>query len=301
MTRTRILILILVFFAATGGATYEAIVILRQREQLNVVREHVTRAKEQIASLRKDLDALRSEMHLAEQQLAKLPPPAAGDESDATRARQREIADWVGRVKELKRHFEQRPEQRIPQMQLLTDDDWLRAARTAGLETDGQTRKAVAEVRDAAKRKFNPQLAGALKKFMQATNGQLPRTTLDLANFFEPPVDLAMLQRYEMIPAGQTGGTKTYWAIREISPVDENFDNRFQIAANGAGMWASGPAAWTNGFSESHQRAKQQYAAANGGVAPPSLTAALPYFDPPLDPALVEKLLHAEQSRPAGP
>lgn len=302
MTRARLMLLVLVFFAATGGATYEAIVIFRQREQLQAAREHVTRSKEEIASRSEDLDALRSELHLAEQQLAKLPPPpAATVDSAATRARQREIADWLERVKQLKRHFEQRPEQRIPEMQLLTDDDWLRAASTAGLETDGQIRKVVAAVRDAAKRKFNPKLAGALKKFMQATNGQLPRTALDLANFFEPPVDLAILQRYEMIPAGQTGGSKAYWVIREISPVDEDFDSRFQVAVNGALMWGAGPTAWTNGFSESHQRARRKYAEANGGVAPATLAETLPYFNPPLDPALVEKLLKAEQARAAGP
>ena len=134
----------------------------------------------------------------------------------------------------------------------------------------------------------------ALVKFTKAASNQLPLTTTELAPYIDPPIDAAMLQRYVMLKTGSAAGVGGNWAVQEKTPIDEDYDTRYQFGATGGFSSLSPPIAWIENFQELSQHAYQAYAAANKGASPVKTSQLIPYFDPPLPPATVEKLIKAE-------
>jgi hypothetical protein len=294
---TRILVVVAVSITAVAGTIYEARVATRQREQLQALQKRSAQWAQQIATLRRERDDTLQELKIAERQLAELSPATGVSPSSAERTREIEVKAWLARVKQLKRLFAEDPARQIPEMQLLTDDDWLRAARQAELDSDMTMRKALAAVRDAAKAKLVRMMAQALGKFTKAASDQLPLTTTELAPYFDPPIDGAMLQRYTMARTGSAASAGGNWAIQEKTPIDEDFDTRSFVGANGNSGGMGQPLAWIENFQTLEQQALKAYAKANNGASPSKTSQLIPYFDPPLALATVEKLIKAESER----
>ena len=79
------------------------------------------------------------------------------------------------------------------------------------------------------------QLQPALKIYVQANHGQFPANLAQLQPFFKPPVDGAILQRYEIVPHEKVpeahwGGA---WVVTQKSPVDKDYDRRVVVGAEG--------------------------------------------------------------------
>jgi hypothetical protein len=294
---TRTLVVVAVSIAAVAGTIYEARIATRQREQLQALQSRSAQWEQQIAALRRERDETLEELKIAERQLTELSPATETSQSSAERAREIEVRAWLARVKQLKRLFSENPSRQIPEMQLLTDDDWLRVAKQAELDSDMTMRKALAAVRDAAKSRFARMMAQALGKFTKAASDQLPLSTTELAPNFDPPIDGAMLQRYVMLKTGSTASVGGNWAIQEKTAIDEDYDTRYQIGANGGTSSLSPPIAWIENFQALAQQAYKAYADANKGASPAKISQLIPYFDPPLAPATAEKLIKAESER----
>lgn len=297
-TRARLLVAAVSLATITGGI-YGLRVILDQREEIRMLQQRADQRARDAATLRRQHDGTARELSMAELQLARLAPRSI----DSGSARQMEIRAWLACLKRLKQLVTEKPEHSIPELRLLTDDDWLRVARRVELETDEHVRKALATLRDTAKGKFRSLLTRALMKFTKHFDGQLPPTTLALASYFEHPVEPAMLQRYEMIASGKVSdvGALGAWVIREAAPVDADYDGRFHVGAKGSGGILPGPGAWLPGFQENSRRAREDYAKAHNGMRPANLAQTLSYFDPPLEPATIERLLKAERERSSSP
>jgi hypothetical protein len=297
LVSTRTLVVVAVSIAAVAGTIYEARVATRQREQLQALQNRSAQWEQQTAALRRERDDTLKELKIAERQLAELSPTTGISQSSAERARETEIKAWLARVKQLKRLFAENPARQIPEMQLLTDDDWLRVAKQAELDSDMTMRKALATVRDAAKAKLVRMMAQALGKFTKVANNQLPLTTTELAPYFDPPIDSTMLQRYAMVRTGSAATADGYRAIQEKTPIDEDYDNGYQVGANGSYGSMPPPFAWIENFQTLEQHAYKAYADANKGASPAKISQLIPYFDPPLAPATAEKLIKAESER----
>ncbi len=123
------------------------------------------------------------------------------------------------RVALLKKLFAELPAQRIPEIKLLTDSDWLDVARTHELDTTSDIRVALAEIRALARRKFADELRPALQKFITASEGQLPTDPAQLI----PHLSFAdlgpLLGRYHLIRTGKSTD-RTEKVIQENSDSD---------------------------------------------------------------------------------
>ncbi|MEN9576918.1 MAG: hypothetical protein RL514_4773 [Verrucomicrobiota bacterium] len=104
------------------------------------------------------------------------------------------------RAQELWQKLNQAPTNWIPELQFLKDEDWRKVALGQRWETEDETRKAFGQLRNAAKERFIDQLGNALQKYGQATAGQTPAKLADVATYFSPPVEVSLLDRYELIP-----------------------------------------------------------------------------------------------------
>lgn len=295
----RSLLLAAAVLALAGGGIFQARVIVNQRVELQALQKLHTDTERLAAALRRTGDAIHAELKAAEQQLEALPAPTFLDAAMA--AREHETKAWLARVKQLKRLFEERPDQCIPEMQWLTDEDWLRVAKRASFADDHGTRKALGDLRNQAKEKFFKRAMLALRAFAKNANGEPPSSIMAFASSFETPVDAAILERYEIVKGDTYGGTKPgELTLREKRAVDEDYDSRWNATSNGQnyGRTSLGaPYAWIPDFWERTARAYRAYAEAHGGDRPSGTTQALPYFDPPIDPIKAALLVRFERER----
>ncbi len=319
MNSTRLLALVTVLVVLAGLLFQGSRMLSRQRAQLAAAQQRTEDLNRQLAARDRARDATLSELALAEKQLAQLSPARTDTKNLDSRTADAEFAPWIARVKRLQQLVEQHPDQRIPELRLLTDDDWLLVARRNKLDSGEDVRRALAAVRTAAKNRFVASLTEAIQRFNAAAtpdqtvavprpgrggapgDGSVtlvripPATAMDLAPYLQNPADAAVLTRLAIFPNGSG------WKLQEKDTIDPEYDGGYWISSNFgrvSGSVTPAPWAWLPpDFDERSLRANNAYLAANNGLPAPGFAERLPYFDPPLEPAIAEKFLKAERDR----
>lgn len=204
-------------------------------------------------------------------------------QNDPTALAAKTLMDKVNR---LKQRLAATPGATIPEMKLLTDEDWLSAANCK-LDTDTDYRKAMAALRTDAESKVVPILKSALQAYLQANNQQFPADISQLEPYFTSPLDQAILDRWEVTSPSTIPniGVGSGGIITEKAAVDEIFDSRTAIGAEGYG---------TSDFlaAEAQPQLTQvmkAYQAANNGGNPADVSQLLPYATTPEQQAAVQK------------
>jgi hypothetical protein len=201
--------------------------LAEQIQRLSGERDAITR---QLTSLREDnerlhrdaadLLRLRSEIRRLRNESRQLAQGRAGDANDPTVVA---AQAWVDRIKLLKERFEQWPGKKTPELQLLTEQDWLNESAKRQLDSDDACREAMAHLRRAAKDKFASAVSEALEQFAKSNNEQLPSDLSQLTSYLKPPVD-SLLQGYEIAtpgsvhppqPSGPNSDRAETWALVE--------------------------------------------------------------------------------------
>lgn len=108
------------------------------------------------------------------------------------------LEGWLNRVQALTKWLDKMPEKRIPQMKLLTEEDWLEAAKNAKVDTELGAREALASLRRLALERFRRPMEQALNLYIKENAGQFPTDPRLLAAYFEPEVPIEMLTNFEV-------------------------------------------------------------------------------------------------------
>ena len=292
MTSFRTIFILSVLGLGVGAGFLEFQVLAPQRALLASLRMQVKRLTQEVTQARTEAETAQQELASARQELAAWRTRAAefADRPDAAATK----GSWLARTRQLQQLFALRPEQRIPELSLLTDRDWLSAAMTADLDSAEGQRKALADARSVAKGKFVAQLDAALRRYVPAHQGMLPTDILQLGPEFDSPPDLAMLQRYQMQQTGLASKVRpSDRAIEETGVIDEQFDSRYHVQATGG----YGAQSMASGVDPTIALATQNAYKAflkDHPEGPPKdndASVLLPYFNPPLDPAQQKKFL----------
>ena len=229
----------------------------------------------EIIKLRADVAKLRG----AARALAQLKADAASKNNDPTELAMR---SWVDRVTTLKDKFEQMPGQKIPELQFLSDVDWLNAVKNIGpLDTEAGVAKALSALRTAAKDAFAPIVQTALQSYAQANNGQAPTDISQLQPYFTSLTDDSVLQRYAINQSGAV--------IELATPLDDQDDKYYQITANTINS--------SSREEDALQPAVEAYSAANSGQMPNDPSQLLPYVTTPAEQAAIQSLLQNHTGR----
>lgn len=299
----RSLFILAALLALASAASIEAYIVLQQETELDALQKQVVDARRQLTRLREAIRATRAELTASEDQSTRAVGSASAAQDSAVTARESETKAWLARTRRLQGLFATQPGQRIPEMQLLTDEDWLRAGKQASFEDEHSTRLALGRVRGVAKEKFMPQFQSVLRSYQSSSgSGELPPSLAPLASLFDPPVDPAMLERYEITKGQSRNKDRTTFDINERAPVDASYDTRGYVSMDSNGGFSvsvhGAPYAWIPDFKNRMTQAYQAYAAAHKGVPPPlDLSHIVPYFNPPLDTATVELVARFERER----
>lgn len=278
--------------AAIAAAGIVAILLERdvahaQRARLDALAAEEARIRQQIAALRTEAEvAARAGNDALAASATAVPASSLATETSA----------WLERYRQLKDLFGARPEQRIPEMELLSDRDYLMCARDASFLTEDGTRRALAAVRTTAKGKLVKALAAAVKDYRRAHGGQVPTDVAGLAAFLPETLNVSHLARWEVIPP-RTDGRPVYDLLTEKVPVDVDYDSRVRLQTSGGTSTMGPPLAWIPDYADRARAAHQAFMRANHGASATGLAALLPYFDPPLDLASTERIQRFERGR----
>lgn len=240
--------------AAVGAAIYEA-------WQASVLRSKLQALRQQQAPLTGQIEQLQNERDQAARLIASLREDNerlnrnTGEllrlRGEVTRSRNEQLTTevstdpyvqkvlgWKAKETKLRKLFEQRPDQGVPEMVLLTEWQWFFHAMEADSETDQGIREAMWVTRKMAQNNFVPMMQLALRKFIAENGGNLPENILQLRNYFNQPVDDALLQQYQLqitgkysaVPANQRDQVITSKVV-----IDKDMDAVWHIGPGGYG------------------------------------------------------------------
>jgi hypothetical protein len=121
------------------------------------------------------------------------------------------LATLASNVASLKQALQKAPAQQVPELCLLEEQDWIKAAREAKMDTEDGVLKSLSRARTLAKERLIPMMSQALHGYVEANNGQLPSAITQLGPYFHEAVDASIFERYELIKTGDS---------RELKPAD---------------------------------------------------------------------------------
>ncbi len=213
---------------ALGCALFEAHLLSKQRNELDTLRAELADARQQHAVAEKELAASDATLARADEVLHAL---ANGPDA----ALNAELRAWIQRVHDLKAWTTRLPERIIPEMALLTESDWLEAARKADLNDEEGARKTMSHLRSLAKSKFMPLLQTGMQRYREAHGGSVPDDIAALTAYLPAPATSAMLARYEIVSSARISGRFPSELIIEKDRVDDDYDTHFNLQRNGGG------------------------------------------------------------------
>lgn len=164
-------------------------------------------------------------------------------------------AAWANRASSFKQWFEQNPDKSIPELQLLTEADWLfEASRNLQVFTNraqGNDIHMIADnLRTKAKSRFANMMGHALSGYIASNAGSLPDDLSQLLSYFPPvgdafpsarPVNPSILERYELLRSGKVSDLpKGEPVVREKAPVDDVIDAVLSITVGSYSMRSTG-------------------------------------------------------------
>ena len=140
------------------------------------------------------------------------------------------------RLDDLKKWLDENPQERIPELQYISDISWIRSADRRRI-TDEDFQGWMGAQRGNAEAKFARMAFEALKAYGAANGGRFPTALSQLVPFFPNPVDGAILERYQIVNSktlpkflAEGGGD---WAITQKAPINPRFDSRLAISLKG--------------------------------------------------------------------
>jgi RNA polymerase sigma factor (sigma-70 family) len=188
-----------VLVATVGTGIYEARQASQLRDQVQTLQQQQVPLAEQIQQLQRERDDATNRLagllaeneqlrsNRTETELLKL----RSEVTQLQRMQSTEATDdpftqsvlaLTARAVELNRHLQQKPDKKIPELQLLDESDWLTAAKNAKFDTDADIQKALQKLRSIAKNKVP--IGSALYAFARANNGRLPNDLSQLKPYF---------------------------------------------------------------------------------------------------------------------
>jgi len=144
----------------------------------------------------------------------------------------------LDRANGLKQLFAVNPAETIPELQYLTEGDWLDFVIYDHRKIDpGSNSRLTSRARSRAQVHFALNvLEGALRQFGSDNQGQFPTDLSQLTPYFKSPVDASALQGWAIVPANSFSGRMRMdgdWAITQKALVNAEMDKRVVVGMHG--------------------------------------------------------------------
>ncbi len=179
----------------------------------------------QLMALRGEIGRLRAELRELSQARAAAPMSRNDRLASMTKL-------YSEQVSQLKQLLETNPSEKIPELQLLTEGDWLKIIYRKKLDTEDGYRRATSSARTEAAIKFGDMLWEPLRQYGQGHDGGFPTDLSQLKPYFKASVDDGILQRWEVLESSKVVSEMQIgepWVISQKAPVNAALDQRIFI------------------------------------------------------------------------
>lgn len=177
------------------------------KQEIRLLRVQMAEQSQQLKNAQHALEASRLEIYKATESASR------DRQTKAVFANNAEIEDaldiWIGKVKRLSSYLQLNPGRYIPQMDLLTMEEWLDATKDGELKTDADLRKALAKLRGAARLKVAASIGDAWKAALAANGGEFPADTSRLAPYLPSGFNQSILTQLQLNTTGDIAGLRT--------------------------------------------------------------------------------------------
>ncbi len=284
----------ILFVAALVGAAGFGCYVWRERALVHAQRQEL---QARLAGARDALDRAQRESEAAGRDLAALlhaTQEAASSTAASTPPPNSAMIAWEKKMATLRSLLAQHPEWAIPEIELLSPDEFIFFARDAQLDGDDAQRKALRDLRNLAKRKVVPILREALDEYATTHDRKLPTDLAELTHLLKTPLPEAVMKRYALTGlAAISDGQKEEYVLYEQTPVDELYDTRHVLGTRMSIQFETNPEVYV------FTRALAAYAGANSGRKPAQVAELAPYLEVALEPATLSRYFNGWQKNPA--
>lgn len=208
------------------------------------------------------------------------------------------MKSWLAREDRLKQVVEQHPDKKTPELQLLSEQDWLNEAKDAKFDTDKDIQRTLANLRNVAGFKFAQIASDAVKKYMAANNDQFPPDLAQLQTYFNTPISDDILRRWGIMPQSAFPNQKMGgdWVIAVKAPVDREFDSSIVIGPGSYGSSDYGSVDVQKALTVLEPVLKA-YSADHNGVQAGSTTEIQPYLTTSEQQAAFQTLMQRQSKK----
>jgi type II secretory pathway pseudopilin PulG len=297
MTAMQKIAMVCLLTAAVATSMYEARQAANARAELASLQQLQAQADQQIDDLQRQHNESLTTTHES-----KSGPGRASEPIEISRLRgevaqlRSELNDLpTHRATRLKQKLEQMPDKAIPELQFLTDKEWLTAAWDADLDSDDGVRLALRKLRDQSVDRFLNQMRTAIRAYAAGNDDLLPPDLFQLKGYFQTPVTDEMLQRYKLLQTGKLSEVSRDSLVRKVSYADPDYDSRQEMSINGGGGSSF------NRIEEAINDAAREFARNNEFQTPVRPDQIAAYLDRTIDPGTVQKYLDKFAKEPPSP
>jgi RNA polymerase sigma factor (sigma-70 family) len=230
---------VLAAFAVAGGAlVYQASVLARQSSELSALHAQIAFVTAHRVELQSGRSAIATKLREVEQRIdARLTQAIPVAPADA--ALESQMKEWLTQLDQLKQLLARQPELNIPELQLLNEQQWFSVASGGQLDSEEKLRRATSRLRHQAENMAAAKIFKALQAYVRAHDDTLPNHARDLAPHFNPPIDSAILERYQMLHTGKASDVPSSRSVSYVmvpkTQADPELDARFGVGLNGYG------------------------------------------------------------------
>lgn len=270
-----------VALVAAAVTAYEAIVLLRQQEDLTNARSEILALITQVRNLSSAQKAAADALQRSRSRLGAISVPLPGDA-----ALEAQMQVWLAQLGRLKQFLRDQPRLAGPELALITEHDWFTEAAAGKLSSDEDFRRAAGQLRRRATDVIHPQLHRALSAYVRAHDDQLPTSPRELAPYFEEPFDLAVLDRYQMLRQGKVSEVPQRDRSQLLGrmPVDIEYDDYSYVGVSGYGNQG-------NMMSHNYYTAQREFRKANPGETTNDAARLQPYLKWPVEVTVLQKFI----------
>jgi RNA polymerase sigma factor (sigma-70 family) len=265
-------------------------------EQIHQLQHERDEAKNQLAALTGEIAKVKGNTNEL-QKLRGLVTRLRGETSQINDPSVQSALAWIAKEKQLRQLFEERPDQRIPDMRFLTDKKWLDLAKDLDLDSDAGRTYAIHNVRFNAKLDSATIIETAIKRYIEANNGLWPTDVTQLKPFLDRPLEDEILQRYRPLDKSEAqAGWMKGMVLIEKAAVDKWQETQIAIGPTTFG-WAPTPEPVRLAFPEVLKPAMESYRSQNSQKVPADFNELKPYLTTPEQKAALDKLLEVFQNK----
>ena len=169
---------------ALGGGLYEATLFARQRTETLALQQHTEALARQLQQSREQNALAAARLKTVEAQIDSAVARASTRLSSGDAALEAQIKQWLSNLDQLRSLFNQRPNQSIPELALVSEEAWFAAAKTAKLDSEENVRRTLSSIRKIAEERMFTNLSTALQAYLKNQEATLPDNLAQLSPFF---------------------------------------------------------------------------------------------------------------------